>query len=122
MDEWNFSREKLTIDKKIERSELELEFLRTMKESRPFIERHLSDPKKIDYEAAIRISELYGIPFEDRMMDYEMRRYFPKKYFEKYGSIHEDLIFILEEELGWASYRCPPNREGWQDSSFSGGC
>lgn len=123
MDEWNFSREKKTINKKIEQTELELMFLNAMKESRVFIERHLSDPDKIDYEAAIRISELYGVPFEDRMTeDNEMRRYFPKKYFEQYGEISDHLVYVLEHQLGWNSYRSAPSGVGWQDSAYSGGC
>lgn len=118
MDEWNNSFEKQEIDNRIESNQLEVDFLVAMKEARPFIERHIGI-HPCDYEAAIRVSELYGVPFDDRFLtqDGRQRRYFPEKFFTKYSpGQRSQIIFLLENFLYWKKYSYEPENHGWIES------
>lgn len=129
-DEWNKSYEFQKINKMLVDKQLELEFLTAMKEARPFIERHMALYEERDYEAAIRVSELYGVPFEDRWPtpgDEKMwgtnrerkRRYIPKSFFTKFAKNIGDaslLEEILRENLYWKEYWAGIIESGWQES------
>lgn len=119
-DDWNFKHRKQTIDEKIANSELELEFYRTMKETAVIIK---GQPNA---DLSVEMSEFYGVPFEIGITcDDVMQRYFPKSYFEKYGSnkeVHENIMFTLENNFKWNTYRNNPKDAGWQESTYDGGC
>ena len=121
MDEWEDSYEKEKLNSLIETHQLEVDFLTAMKESRIFIERHQAT-EVVDYEACIRVSELYGVPFDDRwgFKRHIQRRYFPAKFFEKYPDemTRSGLIGILQDELNWTRFTQQPTESGWFESQY----